>query len=515
MRLRRAIAIAAGVATAIGGSSTVPALAVNRTGPAPVTVTSSRSFAVTTSDLSDPYSLAPGPSAPSPTRVPTGCGAQRGGAPIPTGSPAGEGVLDVIMAAPGTSWSSPVDTSVVVDVSVDGGQAQQVVLYGGATPFRYEGFVGGLTSGRHCVTMAVDTSQSKVATVAPEVDVFAVALGIVPQGSADWLLESHAPVLYGRSTSAAGDTPLITYGQQTPDADGIDVDLSYTVIWTHEDVGDGVVPAYEWGLWGRMTDIETVLKEKVAPDGHIASAQYLSCGCEGFPVYPDIVPEDPEAGGETYKAYPSSGASPGMADHLGVRVATGNNDISPTGTTPFRFQQTLVVPPSPGQAREVAMDTNPWTYRISDQEIGRESVRSTSPDNFLAGQYPQYLIVDIDSRPTGTGSVSVAVQLTGGNWYSNDYSQMTPTGRGTTFPFYNGGHERTVIKLPVDWHQSDITALKLTLNASSPGVTPTLAPDPRIQLIEVTPDYAVRNRPVPTPSIATGVQVVPAQLGGH
>lgn len=515
MRLRRAIAAAAGVATVIGGSSTVPALALDRKASAPVTVTSSRSFAVTTSDLSDPYSAAPGPPAPSPTRVQTGCRAASGGAPTPASAPAGEGVLDVIMGAPGTSWASPIDTSVVVDVSVDRGPAQQVVLYGGATPFRYEGFVGGLSSGRHCVTMAVDTSRSRVATVPPEVDVFAVGLGIVPQGSADWLLESHAPVLYGRSTSAAGDTPLVTYGQQTPDADGADVDLSYTVIWTHEDVGDGVVPAYEWGLWGRMTDIETVLEEKVSPDGRIASAEYLSCGCEDFPVYPDIVPEDPEAGGETYKAYPSSGASPGMADHLGIRVATGNNDISPTGTTPFRFQQSLVAPPSAGQAREVAMDSNPWTYRISDQEIGRESVRSTAADNFLAGQYPQYLIVDIDSQPTGTGSVSVAVQLAGGKWYSNDYSQMTPTGQGTTFPFYNGGHQRTVIKLPVDWHSSDITALKLTLNASSPGVTPTLAPDPRIQLIEVTPAYAVRNRPVPTPSIATGAQVVPPQLGGH
>ena len=491
------------------GSTAVPALA--RSGPGPVTVTASRSFAVTASELAAPYSVPTGPAAGSVAgaALRTGCTSSAGGAAT------GEGLIAVTMAAPGTSWANPVDTSVVADISVDGGQVQQVVLFGGASPYRYEGFVGALSPGVHCVSVAVDPSLSRTVTRAPSVDVYGVALGIVPQKSADWLLESHAPVLYGRSTSASGDTPLITYGQQAPDKDGIDVDLSYTVIWTHEDVGDGVVPAYEWGLWGRMTDIETVLQEKVSPGGRVLSAQYLSCGCEDFPVYPDIVPEDPEAGGETYKAYPSSGASPGMANHLGIRVATGNNDISPSGTTPFRFQETLVAPPTAGQAREAAMDTNPWTYRISDEEVGRESARSTSPYNFLAGRYPQYLIVDIDSRPTGTGSVSVAVQLDGARWYSNDYSQMTPTGQGTTFPFYNGGHERTVIKLPAGWHRSEITALKLTLNATAPGVTPTIAPDARIQLIEVTPGYLVRNRPVPTPSIAIGAQLVPAQLSGH
>lgn len=160
------------------------------------------------------------------------------------------------------------------------------------------------------------------------------------------------------------------------------------------------------------------------------------------------------------------------------------------------------------------MDSNPWTYRISDEELSREAQpRSTDPTAFLAGEYPQYLVVDIDSRPQGTGSVGVAVQLGGGPWYSNDYQQATPAGVGTTFPFYNGGHERTVIKLPPGWHSSPITALQLRLYASSPGTTPSLVGAPVIRLIEVTPSWSVVDRPVPPPQVVTSLQVVPSQLG--
>ena len=425
----------------------------------------------------------------------------------------GEGLVRLTMAGPGTDWSSPTNTSTVVDARVDGGPVQEIVLFAGAAPFRYEGFVGPLAAGGHCVTVTVRPDLSHTTTVTPEVQVYAVGLAVVPADSADYLLESHTPVLYGRSTSALGDTPLIAYGEQSTDPDGVDQDLSYTIVWTHEDVGDGLVPAYEWGLWGRMTDIETVINEKVAPDGRVLSATYLSCGCENLPVYPDIAPEDPAQGGETYKPYPASGASPGLGSHLGIRDATGNNDISPYGTSAYRFQPALVTGPGPGQMREVAMDQNPWTYRISNDEVVRETAQSSNPDNFLAGQYPQYLIVDIDSHPTGTGSVSVAVQLDGKSWYSNDYAQMTAPGPATTFPFYNGGHGRTVIKLPADWHSSAITGLRLTLNAAGPGTVPSLGPAPAIQLIEVTPDFTIVHRSVPAPTVSTAVQIVPTQLG--
>ena len=477
----------------------------------PTSVTTSASWQVRASETDTPLAS---PAAPSPALSPSSRPAAEGcAAATAPDQTSGEGIVSLVMSAPGTDWSIDTNTSTVVDVHVDRGVSQQIVLFDGAEPFRYEGFLGTMTGRDHCVTLSVRPDLSHDTTVTPQVLVYSVSVALVPSDSPAYMIESHAPVLYGRSTSAVGDTPLITYGQQSPDPDGSDTDLSYTVIWTHEDVGDGVVAAYEWGLWGRMTDIETVLNEKVGPSGKIISASYLSCGCEGALVYPDILPEDPVQGGETDKPYPQNGASPGLGAHLGIRDATGNNDISPTGTTSFRFQQTLVTAPRPDQTREAAMDTNAWTYRISNDEVQRETVTSSDPDNFLAGQYPQYLIVDIDSKPVGTGSVAVAVQLADRTWYSNDYQQMTAPGPASTFPFYNGGHGRTVIKLPLDWHSMVITGLRLTLNSAQPGTAPSLASPPAIQLIEVTDQYQVQTRAAPSPEIVTGTQIVPEQIG--
>ena len=413
------------------------------------------------------------------------------------------------LSSPQTDWSNGTDTSVVVDVSLDRGTSQQIVLFDGAEPFVYEGFVGETSDGPHCVTIGLRRDLSHVALGQPSVDVYSISLSVVPASSSAYLLETHAPVLYGRSISAKGDTPLVTYGQSKADPDGTTTDLSYTVIWTHEDMGEGSVTPYEWGRWGRVSDIETVLTERVSPAGRVLSADYLSCGCEGIAGYPDSAIDRSAAGGETYKPYPLTGGAPGLDEHVGIRDATGNNDVSPFGTTPYRFQQSLVASPLPGESREAAMDRNPWTYRVSGQEVAREATSSTDPRSVLAGIYPQYLIVDIDAAAERTSSIAVEVQLAGDpTWYSNDYAQATAPGPPTTYPFFNGGHRRTVIKLPVDWHGKAITALRLRLNALA-GAAPSLLGTPIIDLVEVSPSYTITHPSFPRPLVTTGTTRYP------
>jgi hypothetical protein len=421
-------------------------------------------------------------------------------------SRAGEGILSLTLSAPGTSWASSVDTSVDVDVAVDGRSAQQLVLFQGAQPAVYQGYVGRLRTGEHCVTVTVDPKRS-TDLGKPVVDVYAVDLAVVPRTSPAYLGLTHAPVMYGRSSSSERDAQLITDVTSSPDADGHDVDLAYTVIWTREDVGDGTVPAYEWGLWGRMTDIETVLQEVVAPSGRILKAAYLSCGCEKFPIYPDALPAPP-IGSEYDATYPASGTPPAMGDHLVLRDATGNNDVSPYKTSRYRFQQVPVAGPLDGQAREVVMDQHPWTYRISNDDVARTTVESSDPGSLLAGSYPQYLIVDLDVDAPGAESIAVGVRLRGSTtWWTNDYAQTV--GIPTTFPFYTGGHGRTVIKLPPDWHSRRITAVRLVLNGRIGGATPKLVGKPAIQLIEVTGGYRVRRRLTPKLTVMTGTQLLP------
>lgn len=406
------------------------------------------------------------------------------------------------MAAPGTSWSNAKHTSVVVDTWVGRGKhrtkTQQMVLFNGAQPFTYQAFLGQLTTGHHCLTLKVDPGRSSDQG-RPVVAVYTARLQVVPRTSPDYQAVTHAPVLYGRTSSSEFDAQLLTDITQSPD--GRNTDLSYTVIWTRERVGDGQVPFYEWGRFGRMTDIETVLHETVAPHGRIISATYLSCGCESIPNYPDNQNAPPGPQTETQVAYPDHGTPPALGHHLVLRDATGNNDESPYGTTRYRMQQVPLTGPAPGEVREVAMDRHPWTYRLSNEDLTRTASINTDPRSTAAGHYPQYLIVDIDAQATGTSSISVGVQISGDpTWWTNDYAQSGVALTGLAL--YNGGHGRTVIKLPTGWHAQQITALRLQLHAQ-PGQTASLQGTPVIHLIEVTKRFTIRQRPVPAPSIDT------------
>jgi hypothetical protein len=481
--------------------------AASAAGPRPVTLfgAATASWSVTAHVDEHPERDVEGPvSHPRADPMHVGCGESEGDAQ--GGSTVGEGTLSLTLSAPGTSWASSTDTSVDVDVKVDGRRAQQLVLFEGAQPAVYQGFVGRLRTGSHCVAVTVDPKKSSDLATA-RVDVFDISLGVVPRSSPAYLGLTHAPVMYGRTSSAQRDAQLITDVTQAADANGKDIDLSYTVIWTREDVGDGTVPAYEWGLWGRMTDVETVLQEVVTASGRIVKAAYLSCGCEKFPLYPDALPAPP-IGSEYDAPYPSSGTPAALGHHLVLRDATGNNDVSPYKATSYRFQQVPVAGPLDGQAREVVMDEHPWTYRISNEDVARTTVESSDPRSLLAGGYPQYLIVDLDVNATATQSIAVGVKLRGDpTWWTNDYAQTA--GVPTTFPFYTGGHGRTVIKLPPDWHSKQISLVRLTLNGRIGGPTPKLVGKPMIQLIEVTGGYGVRMRRLPRLTVTTGTQLLP------
>ena len=411
----------------------------------------------------------------------------------------GEGVLWLTMSAPGTSWASPSDTAVVVDVRLDAGPAQQVVLFYGARPFTYEAFTGSVGPGRHRVTVSVDPVLSHVQGRVPEVRLEAATLGVVAPGAAGYLLDAYAPVLYGRPSAGQRYTPLLDDAAETSEADGSH-ELSYVMVFSAHDQGDSVVPAYQWGLWGRMTDVVSVLEETVAPDGDVTSATYASCGCESLPWPPGVMAPE-----ETTAAFEGAW----FGHHPVLRDATATNYMSDEGTSAFRFQQAPMAAPAPGQLRSEVMDLHPWTYQVSNEELPREHLISTDPDNLLVGDYRQYAIVDADVAASGAQSVAVELRLAGSpTWYSNDYRQAT-AGVASTFPFHDGGHWRTVVKLPLDWARRAITGIRLRLNVP-PGATAT----PKIsigslEVLEVTPAYTVEARTYPPVVVYTQPSLVP------
>jgi hypothetical protein len=351
----------------------------------------------------------------------------------------GEGVVWLTMRAPGTSWASRVDTSVVVDVSVDGGTSQQIVLFDGANPFTYTGFTGPLAVGPHILSVAVSPTLSHTAA-SPIVDVDAAELGVVLPSDPDYWTDAYAPVIYGRESSASKYTPLLVDASDAVEAGG-DHSLQYVLAVSAHDQGDSIVPAYQWALWGRMTDIVSIVDETVAPDGAVTQATYASCGCEQIPDFPDWV-------------------------------------MAPEETT-----APLAAPP-PGQVREEVMDAHPWTYQISNEELPREHLISTNPDDLLVGDYRQYAIIDSNIVEQGAQDVQFEIQVAGNpTWYSTDYRQMT-AGVPSTIPFNDGGHTRTVVKLPLGWGR--ITGLRIRLDASFGSLTPATA---QIISLEVQAHY--------------------------
>jgi hypothetical protein len=178
--------------------------------------------------------------------------------------------------------------------------------------------------------------------------------------------------------------------------------------------------------------------------------------------------------------------------HPILRVSTGNNDFSDQGVTQMRFQQALAAPPLAGQTREGAMDLNPWTYGVMGAELRRERDDfSGDPASPAPGAATQYLTVDLDTSTENTAAVGVDIRLAGQrSVYANDLD--------TTYPLYNGGHGRTVVKLPPELIGRPIAMLRLRLLASG-SATPTIIVH-RIRVLQTTGERIILRR-VPRPLI--------------
>ena len=425
---------------------------------------------------------------------------------VPPAHTAGEGLVRLALAAPGTSWAGPHPASTVVDVTVTDRTTatvvgtQQFVLYWGASPFTYGGFVGpATTADAYEVTVATAPAATSGGlswprgSGAPKATVVDSQFEVVDPSNPQYLATAYAPVVFGRSTSALHDVPLLVDATATPVAGGA-TDLSYTVIWSHEDAGTGFVPFLEWGTWGRMTDIENAISFTVAANGTVSGANYLWGGVPttGFPDSQGALQEVDQ---------PFTGTWDGT--HPVLRDATGNNDFSTQGTTPFRFQLAPVPGPAAGQTRESVMDAHPFTYQVSGEEVLRwYGDVSTDPQSPEPGDARQYATVDVDASGTGVSALAVELQLSGGpTWYASDFH--------TGYPAHGTGHFRTVVKLPLGWQTQSVTGVRVqaypSASAASVAVT-------GLTVLALQPDWTLTTEPIPVPQVVAGATDIPLAL---
>ncbi|MGO9557880.1 MAG: neocarzinostatin apoprotein domain-containing protein [Acidimicrobiales bacterium] len=420
----------------------------------------------------------------SPIGAITGAGVTLTAGIAPLKRESGVALLQLVLAAPKTSWAYAHNTAAVVDVKVGTGPAQEIVLFAGARPFTYAAVFGTIATGTQHVTIAVDKALSTTSSP-PTVRVIATRLSVVTKSNPDYLEMAYAPVVYGRHDTAASDTPMLTYATESAAATGPKGTeyLEYTTVWSKEDAGTSFVPWLEWGEWGRMADITQTITLDVTPSGAILDPTFNSCGCSaGFPVNRTSPAEETE---------PFKGTR--YETHLIVRNASGNDYQSDTGTSSFRMEQAPIAGPAAGAARETVMDANPWTYRITAEELSRwYSDGSTSVSSPEIGDSRQYAIVDLSTTATNTAAIAVAIKLKGSStWYRNDF--------GSGYSLYDGGPGRTAVKLPLGWESRGIAALELIRYPSGSGRSS--VKDVHIEVLGLTSQFAIVSVAVPRPSI--------------
>jgi hypothetical protein len=402
----------------------------------------------------------------------------------------GEGLVQLSMDGPGTSWASDTDKAVVASVRVDRGSWQEIVLFAGSSPFTYAGFTGRLTVGKHRLSVRVDSGLSTTGHHVPAVALYRLRLQVVASDNPTYLLEKYAPVVYGRANSASSDTQLLTYGTTSP-LDNGSTALSYETVWSHEDAGTSFVPFLEWGEWGRMTDITGTVSLDVSATGAISHAMYNWCGCQPpFPPNRDSLQE---------VSVPFDGRY-FEGTHMIVRNASGNDYQSQVGSTDFRFQQPAVSGPAPGQPREAVMDLHPWTYQIMSDEIRYWYLdRSTDSTSAQPGAAREYAIISLDTSSTQASTVAVNLRLSGSaTWYRSDM--------GSGAPLYTGGLGRTVVKLPAGWEDHRISGVQLAVYPASASSSLRVH---SFRILGLTSGFQAVRITTPAPEVVPGEIAVP------
>jgi hypothetical protein len=414
---------------------------------------------------------------------------------------AAEAKLAVTASAPRTDWGRAGSESAVLSVWLDGRWSQDIVLFAGAERFTYEVALGPVARGRHRVEVGFDPAKSPAG--ARRVRVRRLAPSLVPAGDP---VARHAPILYGRDLpeipgryeNNATDVPLLAYHTRSAGADGTTT-IEYTTIWSNEDGGTNT-PAL-MARWGRTTDIEWIYRVVLDARGRIVREEYQA---------------------PNHETKPFTGAKEGRHPLL-VNVTANNNleqVTDPQATTGYRFFADTWRTLPAGRAREAVMDANPWTYRISAEELAREGELEPvpSPDTELVSDQRNYLFAEVDKdtaypAPPAAGTwvgTALAVRLRGDErWYTSHHGVPD-------WSIQRDDPAATTVELPPGTATADIAAIKaLAVPVAATGDAPAPAPaDFAIHVRRLNRGFMLDDAHLPQPSFLQwegDVVLTPAQ----
>jgi hypothetical protein len=257
-----------------------------------------------------------------------------------------EVVVSLDASCPGCSWERRGREGAVLALEVDGRYSQHLVLTRGARPAEYRVALGGLPAGAHRVRVSLDRRWTPRGV--PGAAVTRMTLVPVLAGNPEYRALAHTPFVYARrgTVEAASDLPLVTWYESEPLPAG-GTHLRYSIVFSNED--GGTPPDRLMATWGRLTDIEYVYGVDLDPSGAVVSAEFQ---------------------GREHKLLPFAGRREGT--HPLLYVVTANNMVDDRGAADVRFAPAPTRFDLGGVSREVVMDREPWTYRVSAEEVRRE-----------------------------------------------------------------------------------------------------------------------------------------------
>lgn len=259
------------------------------------------------------------------------------GGSFTTGEAASHVIFEALLSTSDADWARQEHPSVVLTLEVDGLENGDLVVTGPERPYRE--LVGPLAPGRHQWWLRWHKCASPQARGA----VTARTVRITPERSA---LAVHAPRIFGRLASdkqravmATSDVPLLLLGRANGE------ELEYTLVFSNEDGGTGLLPALLMRQYGRTSDIERVCSVK----GSRRSFQ-----------------------GANHVTREFRGTLEGA--HPLLRVATDNNNFSDDlGDRSLGLRFALAPQPFPERGpRDRVLEREGWIAAIANAEMGRE-----------------------------------------------------------------------------------------------------------------------------------------------
>ncbi|MEV4251946.1 hypothetical protein AB0J52_02120 [Spirillospora sp. NPDC049652] len=368
----------------------------------------------------------------------------------------GEAVIGFTASAPGVSWARKGAEAALLSVAVDGRHVTDLLVPSADPTPRTLG-LGGVRHGRHKVTFRWAKGS------APAARRVVLSKPKVRQPKDDQLVLRHAPVVVGRTLDTSGkpggdpyqnaytDAPLVAWHETRPAAAPGHRILEYSVIWSNEDGGTDT-PAL-MARWGRTTDIEWVYRVEV--------------DAAGRRVPDTAVYQAPE-----HQTLRFTGRYEG--DHPVMQTCTMNNNMCDTVTPDARLRfllDTTATRPD-DRAREYLMDRNPWTYRITAQEMDREGKieQPPSPDTPAVGDLRTYLYLEFaktTGAPTGTGSapgvgLGVRLRKDPARLYRSDHSVPS-------WSISRDGSPATTVELPAGTTLADVLSVEAVRQPTGAG----------------------------------------------